>query len=72
MSNRQAPLRYQFDRGRSDFYKGRITSPFAFTTDQHKEWQRGFDSGYFENLKKVKEHESKHRGRSKTMAVGEV
>lgn len=72
MSKHQAPLRYQFERGQSDFYKGRTSNPFPNNTDQHKEWARGFDFAYFDNLKKVKGHESKHRAGSKAMAYGEV
>ena len=52
-----------FEQGRTAFYKGRITSPYNRDTYNDKEWQRGFNRGYFENLEKVKQNE--HRRGSK-------
>ena len=54
-----------FYRGRKDFYKSEtigerthhVSNPFPLDSDKGKEWQRGFDNGYFTNLKRQKAHE---------------
>ena len=58
-----APLRIQFEKGYHAFKRGIISSPFSFNTTQYREWQRGFNSAYFANLKKVKYYETRRRGK---------
>lgn len=57
-----APLRMQYEKGYSDFKKGRLINPFHEDTMQFREWNRGFNVAYFEQLKKVKEYEARGRG----------
>jgi len=57
-----APLRMQYEKGYSDFKKGRLMNPFHEDTMQFREWNRGFNVAYFEQLKKVKEYEARGRG----------
>ena len=57
-----APLKMQYEKGYSDFWRGRVLNPFHKDTMQHREWSRGFNVAYFEQLKKVKEHEARGRG----------
>jgi len=57
-----APLRMQYEKGYSDFKKGRVLNPFHEDTMQFREWNRGFNVAYFEQLKKVKEYEARGRG----------
>ena len=52
-----APLKIQHQRGFKDFYRARISNPFNSNTMQHREWQRGWNTAYFENLRKVKSRE---------------
>ncbi len=52
-----APLVIQYQRGVDDFYKGRVSNPFHKDTMQFREWERGFNKGYFERLRKVKRYE---------------
>jgi hypothetical protein len=52
---RTPPLRIQFDQGRNAFYKGWLTNQYEPDTVQGKEWQRGFDRGYFENIFALKQ-----------------
>lgn len=52
---RTAPLRIQFDQGYYAFTKGWLTNQYNPHTTQGKEWQRGFDRGYFDNLRKLNE-----------------
>jgi len=59
-----APLKYQYEKGYHDFKHGRVFNPFHKDTMQHREWLRGFNKAYFEQLKRVKEHELKARGRA--------
>ena len=56
-----APLIIQFNRGVQAFRRGHLKSPYSHTTMQYREWQRGFDSAYFAQLKKVKQYESRRR-----------
>ena len=65
-----APLRYQHDKGYNDFKHGRVFNPFHEDTMQLREWLRGFNKAYFEQLKRVKVYESKARSRS--ISGGEV
>ena len=48
-----APLKYQYEKGYHDFKHGRVFNPFHKDTMQHREWLRGFNKAYFEQLKKV-------------------
>jgi|TARA_B100000424_G_C22701242_1_gene382424 hypothetical protein len=57
-----APLKFQFEQGYGDFKRGRVGNPFHKDTMQHREWNRGFNKAYFEQLKKVKQHEARARG----------
>ena len=57
-----APLRIQFEKGVQCFRQGRIKSPYPLNTMQYREWQRGFNSAYMNNLKRVKEYEFRKRG----------
>ena len=50
-----------FEFGRQSFNKGRLVSPFREGTYKHKEWLRGFNRGYFDNLEKVVANEHKKR-----------
>ena len=53
-----APLKVQFERGANDFHYGRVTNPFHKDTMQSREWERGFNKAYFEQLEKVKKYEA--------------
>ena len=58
-----APLRIQYDKGVFAFKRGADRSPYHLNTMQHREWQRGYNFAYFANLKRVKEYESRARGK---------
>ena len=51
--DRQPPLRIQMEKGYRAFHTGRITNPYKLTTACYKEWERGFNKAYFENLKRI-------------------
>ena len=57
LSKYDAPLSIQFGWGYKAFKKGSLDSRLKRNTMQHREWQRGWNTAYFENLKKVKQHE---------------
>jgi hypothetical protein len=46
---KKKPLQVAFDMGKNAFYRGIFDSPYKKTSFLHKEWQRGFNAGYFEN-----------------------
>lgn len=47
-----------FARGLADFTSGSVVSPFGLDTNNHREWERGFNKGYFSNLERVREIEA--------------
>jgi|TARA_R110002012_G_scaffold304620_1_gene508199 hypothetical protein len=51
------------EKGYKDFNLGKIVNPFNGNTYRHKEWQRGFNKAYFEQLEKVKSYESRRRSK---------
>ncbi len=73
LSKYDAPLRIQFDRGFNAFrgkqYVRNINgariiateSPYNINTMQYREWQRGYNSAYAQQLKKVKNVEARRR-----------
>jgi hypothetical protein len=50
--DRTAPLKIQFEKGGYAFKRGWLGNPYDPETIQGKEWQRGFNSAYFDNLKR--------------------
>ena len=52
-----------YEYGRQSFYKGRLNNPLKEGTYGHKEWTRGFNRGYFDNLEKVKQNENRRRSK---------
>mgnify|MGYP003132380666 CR=1 FL=1 len=60
-----APLRVQFQMGYSAFKSGHKLS------SQHREWERGFNKAYYDQLKRIKEYE-RTTGRGRTVSKGEV
>ena len=73
LSKYDAPLRIQFDRGFNAFrgkqyvktVKGNrvimTENPYNSNTMQAREWQRGYNSAYAQQLKKVKDVEARRR-----------
>jgi hypothetical protein len=45
-----------FESGKLGFRKNEA-NPFGKNSHSHKEWERGYNAAYFENLKKVQERE---------------
>ena len=68
-----APLVIQHKRGVDDFYRGRVVNPFHKDTMQYREWERGFNKAFFDNIKKVQKNErNKITTRSKSVSQREV
>ena len=65
-----APLKVQFNTGYDGFKYNRPVNPFHKDTMQFREWNRGFNRAYFDNLKRVKDNEFKKRSRA--ISQGEV
>jgi hypothetical protein len=66
-----APLRFQYDQGYSAFKRGKIINPFHKDTMQCREWERGFNKAYFEQLKRVLKYEQTKAG-SRAVSTGEI
>ena len=68
-----APLIIQYKRGVDDFHRGRVANPFHKDTMQYREWERGFNKAFFDNIKKVQKNErNKITTRSKSVSQREV
>jgi hypothetical protein len=51
---RYPPLSVQFKQGTVSFYTGKEHyPPYKKDTVQFKEWQRGYNHAYYDNLKRV-------------------
>jgi hypothetical protein len=50
---RNPPLHIQHDIGYRAFKRGRIINPYKKDSSFYKEWERGFNKAYFENLEKI-------------------
>lgn len=48
------PLRIQADQGYHAFYKGWLSNHYNPDSMAGKEWQKGFDYAYFENIERIK------------------
>ena len=57
------PDREAFVAGKISFMVGGIENPYHpdHEFDEHREWQRGFDRAYFENIALVKKYELKRK-----------
>jgi hypothetical protein len=47
---RMPPLRIQYEQGYKAFYMGWLVNNYNKDSLHGKEWQRGFDTAYFDNL----------------------
>ena len=54
-SERSAPLKIQYQQGYYAFSRGWLGNQYNLTTMAGKEWQRGFDTAYFDNLSRNKQ-----------------
>lgn len=50
------PLLIPFTQGKIGFYKNE-KNPYTFTSMNGKEWERGYNYAYFENLRNVETSE---------------
>ena len=50
---RDAPLRIQHDQGYYAFSRGWLGNQYNPDSNAGKEWQRGFNKAYFDNLAKL-------------------
>ena len=46
------------EKGRKAFRAGNFNNPYGVKSYLRKEWERGFNEAYFENLEKVKRKEN--------------
>lgn len=53
-AERMPPLSLQFEQGYYAFQRGWIANNYTPSSIKGKEWQRGFDRAYFDNLDKRK------------------
>jgi hypothetical protein len=58
-----APLRVQQTMGYNSFKRGEHVNPYPTNTMQYREWNRGYNKAYYDNLNWVRKYESKTRGR---------
>jgi len=46
-------LQEAFGLGTNCFTRGKLNNPFKKNSVMYREWQRGFDTAYFNNLQRV-------------------
>jgi len=51
------------EKGYKSFWKGNLSNPYNVDTYRNKEWERGFNKAYFEQLERVKKYENRRRGK---------
>lgn len=51
---RSAPLKIQFNQGHYAFSRGWISNQYPADSIAGKEWQRGWNAAYFQNLDRIK------------------
>ena len=56
MSDNKPRVSYQFKEGHYAFFKGKMNNLHHPESHRGKEWQRGFDRAYFENLDRISRH----------------
>lgn len=49
-----------FEQGQKDFWLGQTENPFNTHTTKWKEWERGFNKSYFENLERKQNEETEN------------
>ena len=52
-----------FHQGKQAFYKGEIGNPYSVGTTKYRNWELGFNRGYFDNLARVKKREQQQHDR---------
>jgi len=50
LGKHDAPLKIQWMKGYDAFAYGKLRNPYSSDTMQHREWERGFNKAYYENL----------------------
>jgi hypothetical protein len=63
LSKYDAPLKIQFQKGYDSFKRGNMRNPFHSNSMQYREWDRGFNTAYSQNLKRVKKYELRNRSK---------
>ena len=46
------PLEAAYEMGQKAFHRGIFDSPYKESSFLHKEWKRGFNTGFFQNQKR--------------------
>ena len=58
-----APLKVKQTMGYNSFKKGTHINPYPKDTMQYREWNRGYNKAYYDNLNWVSKYETRARGR---------
>ena len=58
LNKNDAPLKIQVKKGYDAFHRGfRFTNPYKYNSMQYREWERGYNTAFFEQLKRIKNEE---------------
>ena len=55
LGKHDAPLKIQFQKGYEGFIHARIRNPYTSDTMMYREWERGFNTAYYDNLHRGKD-----------------
>lgn len=51
-----------FNEGASAFIRGQVGNPYSLNTNNHREWERGWNTEYFKNLERLKNESVREGG----------
>ena len=59
LGKHDAPLKIQWMKGYDAFIYGKIRNPYSSDTMLYREWERGFNTAYYDNIHRELEKEAK-------------
>ena len=62
LGKHDAPLKIQYMKGYDGFIYGKIRNPYGSDTMLYREWERGFNTAYYDNLTRGR-HELRKRSK---------
>ncbi len=55
LGKHDAPLKIQFQKGYESFRYGKLRNPYGSDTMLYREWERGFNTAYYDNIHRGKD-----------------
>ena len=76
LGKHEAPLKIQWIKGYDAFVYGKIRNPYGSDTMLYREWERGFNTAYYDNLSRgrdgIRKRSKGFHGQAKQRAKNNV